>query len=66
MEVVDENPSVRRDVEQNLFRFDDVKPERYGDGLRLVKDLVSSLKGSVEFQSNGEISRFILKIPMTS
>ncbi|HAR55632.1 MAG TPA: hypothetical protein DCR58_02470 [Idiomarina baltica] len=66
LEVVDENPSVRRDVEQNLFRFDDVKPERYGDGLRLVKDLVSSLKGSVEFQSNGEISRFILKIPMTS
>jgi len=66
LEMVDENPSVKRNVEQNLFRFDDVMPEQYGDGLRLVKDLVSSLKGSIEFQSNGEISRFILKIPMTS
>ncbi|PYE33792.1 signal transduction histidine kinase [Idiomarina fontislapidosi] len=66
LELVDENPTVKRSVEQNLFRFDDVRPEQYGDGLRLVKDLVSSLKGSIEFQSNGEISRFILKIPMTS
>ena len=66
LELVDENPTVKRTVEQNLFRFDDVRPEQYGDGLRLVKDLVSSLKGSIEFQSNGEISRFILKIPMTS
>ncbi|WP_404400179.1 HAMP domain-containing histidine kinase [Idiomarina seosinensis] len=65
-EVIDESKPLSSAVERRLFRQDDVLPETYGQGLKPVHEVIKSLGGEISYHSDGENSRFILQIPMTS
>lgn len=66
IEIIDEYDGLSAQQERRLFRDDDVLPQAYGQGLKLVRDAVTLINGTVSYESDGENSRFILQIPMTS
>ncbi|TDP32651.1 signal transduction histidine kinase [Idiomarina aquatica] len=66
VEVIDEHNGLSAQQERRVFRDDDVLPEAYGQGLKLVRDTLAIIHATVSYESDGENSRFILQIPMTS
>ncbi|MGM0525084.1 MAG: hypothetical protein ACQEQ8_02710 [Pseudomonadota bacterium] len=66
IEIIDESEGLTKDEERRMFRQDDVLPELYGKGLKPVRDALQSIGAEVSYQADGENSRFILQIPMTS
>lgn len=66
IEVIDESSGLSAEDERLLFRQDDVLPDSYGAGLKLVRDAIQSIGGELSYSSDGENSRFILQIPMTN
>ena len=66
IEVIDEYEGLSSQEERRLFRRDDVLPESYGDGLKLVHDAIEAMGATLSYRADGENSRFIVQIPMTS
>lgn len=66
IEVIDESKGISEQEQRRLFRQDDVLPDAYGKGLKPLKDAMNTIGGEIEYATNGENSRFILRIPMTN
>lgn len=66
IEVIDEFEGLSTQRERQLFRHDDVLPETYGQGLKLVKEALDAIGATIAYEADGENSRFIVQIPMTS
>lgn len=66
IEVIDEYKGLTMHQERQLFQQDDVLPSAYGQGLKLASEAVATLGGELQYESDDENSRFIVRIPMTN
>lgn len=63
--VCDESDGVARKDLGGMFETDDVNPDAYGVGLKVIKDAIKSQGGDINYEKLEKTSRFNVLIPMT-
>lgn len=63
--VSDESSGVAKRNLGTMFETDDVNPDAYGVGLKVIKDAIKSQGGDINYEKLEKTSRFNVLIPMT-
>ena len=63
--VCDESNGVAKKNLGAMFETDDVNPDAYGVGLKVIKDAIKSQGGDINYEKLEKTSRFNVLIPMT-
>lgn len=63
--VCDESNGVAKKNLGAMFEADDVNPDAYGVGLKVIKDALKSQEGDINYEKLEKTSRFNVLIPMT-